>query len=102
MNDDTFMSSLTRSMGMVLEEFYQNIKTVGFSALTGEGVDDFFEAVKGAAEEYETEYKVQLRKRIAEQREKEQKEKEENLAKLRKDLEHGEPVPDPKQEEELE
>jgi len=98
--DDTFMSSLTRSMGMLLEEFYQNIKTVGFSAMTGEGVDEFFKAVDEAAEEYEKGYKVQFRKRVAEQKEKEKREREENLARLRKDL--NDDVPDPKKEQEVE
>lgn len=39
------MASLCKSMGLVLEEFYQNIRAVGVSALTGFGMDGFFEAV---------------------------------------------------------
>jgi len=94
MNDETFMSSLTRSMGMVLEEFYQNMRTVGFSAITGEGINEFFEAVDGAAEEYETEYKVLLREHIKKQKEMEAQKQKENLEKFRKDLEENGELPD--------
>jgi translation initiation factor IF-2 len=52
--DTTYMSSLMNSMSLVLDEFYSHLKVVGVSAVTGEGIDDFFEAVKSATEEYET------------------------------------------------
>jgi translation initiation factor IF-2 len=66
MTDETsFIATLSRSMSVVLEEFYQNLRAVGVSALTGEGIDELFEAVDEAVEEYMTEYKPvidQLRK----------------------------------------
>lgn len=34
---------LSRSLSLVLEEFYQAMTTVGVSAVTGEGMDEFFE-----------------------------------------------------------
>jgi translation initiation factor IF-2 len=52
--DTTYMSSLMNSMSLVLDEFYSHLKVVGVSAVTGEGIDDFFDAVKAATEEYET------------------------------------------------
>ena len=55
--DTSYMSSLTRSMSLVLDEFYQNLRTVGVSSMTGEGIEDFFKAVNEAVLEYQTEYK---------------------------------------------
>jgi GPN-loop GTPase len=52
--DTTYMSSLMNSMSLVLDEFYSHLKVVGVSAVTGEGIDEFFDAVKAATEEYET------------------------------------------------
>ena len=57
-NETSYMSNLTRSMSLVLDEFYQNLKTVGLSAITGAGIQDFFQAVSEAVDEYNTTYKV--------------------------------------------
>ena len=40
--DTSFMSSLVQSMGLVLEEFYEHLRVVGCSALTGSGMKEFF------------------------------------------------------------
>ena len=55
--DTSYMSSLTRSMSLVLDEFYQNLRTVGVSSMTGAGIDDFVKAVDEAVVEFETQYK---------------------------------------------
>ena len=55
--DATYMSSLTRSMSLVLDEFYQNLCTVGVSSMTGAGIDEFFKAVDDAVVEFQTQYK---------------------------------------------
>ncbi len=47
----------------VLEEFYENLKNVGVSAATGEGMDAFFEQVQACAEEYRQLYLPELQKR---------------------------------------
>lgn len=52
--DTSYMSSLMNSMSLVLDEFYNHLKVVGVSAVTGQGVDDFFKAIDEAAEQYET------------------------------------------------
>lgn len=52
-NESSYVSNLTRSMSLVLDEFYNNLTTVGVSALNGAGVESFFEAVEEAKVEYE-------------------------------------------------
>lgn len=40
--DSSYASTLSRSLSLVLDEFYAGMKHVGVSALTGEGIDDLF------------------------------------------------------------
>lgn len=42
-SDESYAATLSRSMASVLEEFYENLHTVGVSAVSGEGMDEFFE-----------------------------------------------------------
>jgi hypothetical protein len=66
--EGSYMNSLMSSMCLVLEEFYNNlrvgqsvhsrvtetdIQAVGVSAMTGEGMKSFFEAVDEARKEYD-------------------------------------------------
>lgn len=48
-----FMNSLMTSMSLMLEEFYRNLRACGVSAMTGDGMEDFFEKVEEARQEYE-------------------------------------------------
>lgn len=61
-----YMGSLLNSMSLVLEEFYNQLSVVGVSSMTGDGVDDFFQAVEEKREEFEKEYKPELEKRKTE------------------------------------
>ena len=61
-----YYASLTRSLSLVLDEFYNHLHKVGVSAATGEGVDEFWKVVQVAAEEYESGYLVDLKLRVEE------------------------------------
>ncbi|XP_077185822.1 GPN-loop GTPase 1 isoform X2 [Paroedura picta] len=63
----SYASNLTRSMSLVLDEFYSSLKVVGVSAVQGTGMEEFFEQVSSAVEEYEREYRPEyerLRKKM--------------------------------------
>jgi GPN-loop GTPase len=83
--DGSYSASLSRSLSLVLEEFYENLQAVGVSAVTGEGVEDFFKAVEKCRKEYDDEYLPELKRRKEEMEALEEKRKAENLARLRSD-----------------
>lgn len=91
--ETSFASSLTRSMSLVLDEFYGNLKCVGVSSLLGFGVEEFFKAVDESRKEYEKEYYPEL-KRLQQVKETEEAAKREaELERVRRDRGEGEPVP---------
>ncbi|MES1915938.1 MAG: hypothetical protein MHM6MM_007815 [Cercozoa sp. M6MM] len=69
--ETTFMGSLTRSMALALDAFYESIQSVGVSAVTGMGFDDLFEKLVVARQEYCSHYLPWLLRRRQKQLEKE-------------------------------
>ncbi|KAL2338931.1 hypothetical protein Fmac_013377 [Flemingia macrophylla] len=86
-SDRSYSSSLTQSLSLVLDEFYNNLKSVGVSAVSGAGIDAFFKAVEASAEEYMENYKADLDKRREEKQRLEEERRKENMDKLRRDME---------------
>lgn len=47
--DSSYASTLSRSLSLVLDEFYANMRSVGVSAVTGEGMEELFKVRPEAA-----------------------------------------------------
>lgn len=88
-SEKSYSSNLSRSMCLVLDEFYQNLSTVGVSAVTGAGLNDFFDALDESAVEYMETYKIELEAKKAEKEQKGELQKQETLARLKKDIEES-------------
>lgn len=78
--DPTYMANLSRSLALVLGEFYEQIKAVGVSAATGDGVDELFDALLEKADEFNRDYKPMVEQRAREKQER-------DLKRMRKDME---------------
>ena len=81
-----YMGSLLNSMSLMLEEFYKHLSVVGVSSMTGQGVDEFFQAVNEKVEEFKREYTPELERRRQEREKKKGKRKDKELGRLLKDM----------------
>ncbi|KAL2928242.1 GPN-loop GTPase QQT2 [Bienertia sinuspersici] len=85
-SDQSYSSTLTRSLSLVLDEFYKNLRSIGVSAISGAGMNDFLKAIDDSAKDYMETYKVDLDKRRAEKERMEEDRLRENMEKLRNDM----------------
>lgn len=81
-----YMGSLLNSMSLMLEEFYSHLSVVGVSSMTGDGIDEFFEAVEEKAEEFNRDYKPELERRRKQRADEKTAGREKELGKLMKDM----------------
>lgn len=85
-NSTGYMGSLMNSMSLMLEEFYNHLDVVSVSAYTGQGMDDFLDAVDNKVKEYNRDYKTE-RDQIMKTREENAKDqKAASLSYLLKDM----------------
>jgi GTPase SAR1 family protein len=64
---DTYLSSLSRSMSLVLEEFYSSILSIGVSALTQKGFDqELLDKFDQAKKEYDEIFLPEVQKKLQE------------------------------------
>ncbi|KAG2721262.1 hypothetical protein I3843_02G060100 [Carya illinoinensis] len=88
-SDQSYTSTLSQSLCLVLDEFYKNLRSVGVSAVSGAGMEAFFKAIEASAEEYMENYRADLEKRRAEKQRLEEERRKESMDKLRKDMEQS-------------
>ncbi|KFY61005.1 hypothetical protein V496_05203 [Pseudogymnoascus sp. VKM F-4515 (FW-2607)] len=81
-----YMGSLLNSMSLMLEEFYSHLSVVGVSSMTGDGIDEFFEAVQEKADEFNRDYKPELERRRKQRADEKTAGREKELGKLMKDM----------------
>ncbi|XP_061670048.1 GPN-loop GTPase 1 [Syngnathoides biaculeatus] len=82
--ESSYVSNLTRSMSLVLDEFYSNLRVVGVSSVTGSGLGELLVKVQDAAQEYDRDYRPEyerLRKQLMETKSQKQREQLERLSK---------------------
>lgn len=90
-NDDSgYYASLTRSLSLVLDEFYATLHRVAVSAASGDGIDAFWDTIKKAAEDFEEDYVGDLQCRIEEQSSRKRAIARDSLKRLQNDMDQKE------------
>jgi len=84
--EHSYSTDLCRSLSLVLDEFYTNLRCVGFSSMSGDGCKEFFEAIHDACHEYEHVYKVEYKKWQEKKAKRENDKREQDLKRLQTDL----------------
>jgi len=88
--EKSYVSNLAQSMSLALDEFYNHLKSVGVSSMTGKGFDEFLQLVADGKEEYERDYRAEYERLREAKKEAQKAEAEKHVKKLKGE---GEEVP---------
>jgi len=84
--EEEYMGSLNRSLSLVMDLFYRNIRSVGVSAATGQGIAQLFCKIDEAGEEFKETYLPELQRRMQEKAVLEEQKQAQDLERLRGDM----------------
>jgi len=88
-DSEEYMGTLNRSLSLVMDEFYKNIRRIGVSAVTGEGIIQLFENIDGTVQEFKESYLPELKKKYKEKKQNEEKQKEIQIQRIREDIKNS-------------
>ena len=85
-DSEEYMGPFNRSLSLVMDEFYNNIMSVGVSAVTGCGVDNLLQKFHEASQEFMDVFLPELEKKRLEVERKEEKEQAATIKKIKEDI----------------
>jgi GTPase SAR1 family protein len=92
-NDDSgYYASLTRSLSLVLDEFYATLHRVAISAASGDGIVEFWNIVQKAADDFDEDYVGDLKCRVEEQAARKRAIAKDSINRLEKDMKQEEGI----------
>lgn len=89
-HDTSYVGTLARSMGMVLEEFYSEIKSVAVSAATGNGMEKLIHEIDNASKDYWDGWRKDWEERKRRKEEEEGQRKKTELSKFERERQEDE------------
>ena len=84
--EDSYISNLSRSLSLVLDDFYTDLRAVGFSSVTGEGLDELLKTIGEARKEYYEEFLPDLKRKKEKALARREREAQKQIDKLKQDL----------------
>ncbi|KAG2502166.1 hypothetical protein HYH03_000653 [Edaphochlamys debaryana] len=84
--DSSYAATLSRSLALVLDSFYANMRSAGVSAVTGEGMEEMLQQVAECAKEYQDFYVPELDKARKDKAAREEARQQREMAKLQADM----------------
>eukprot|EP00892_Ulva_mutabilis_P000331 jgi/Ulvmu1/10299/UM060_0101.1 len=86
---DSYAATLSRSLALVLEEFYEHLHHVAVSGVTGEGMSELLAAIHSSRTEFEQSYMPDLEARKQRVRDAEAKRRADDMARIARDIAAG-------------
>ena len=84
--EDSYISNLSRSLSLVLDDFYEGLRAVGFSSVTGEGLEDLLKAIDEGRKEYFEEFLPELKRKKEKAERKREAQAQKDMENLKADL----------------